>query len=92
MQGGGKEKRKAMYVRLLIASVVIFGALLYWPRFDLVVMVWVFVILFFINDRLDEQLADQLSVTEPTNQEADDHYYFYYKDILATENRHRSSV
>ena len=92
MQGHEKNNHKGMYMKVFILVLVFLGALLYWPRFDLVVMVWVFAVLFFINDRLDEQLADQPHVTEHSSPEANCHYYFYYKDVLATENSHRSSV
>lgn len=86
MQGGRKEKRKAMYVRTFIASVLILGALLYWPRFDLVVMIWGCAVLFFINDQIDEQLADQPQVTSQNNQlEVDDGYY--YKEVIQPEKQ-----
>ena len=58
-------------------SILVLGALpLYWPRFDLVVMAWVFAVLFFINDQLDEQLVDQPQVVSQINQpEVDDAFY-----------------
>ena len=60
-----KNNRKALYVRSFIVSILVLGALLlYWPRFDLVVMAWVFAVLFFINDQLDEQLDEQLVSAE----------------------------
>ncbi len=90
MQKNEKNNRKAMYVRYFIVSILVLGALpLYWPRFDLVVMAWVFAVLFFINDQLDEQLVDQPQVVSQINQpEVDD--AFYYKQPLDSEKNNSS--
>lgn len=84
-----KNNRKVLYVRFFIVSILIFGALLSWPRSDLVVMIWACAVLFFINHQLDEQLEDQPQVVSQISQPEVDNS-FYYKQPLNVEKNNYS--
>lgn len=78
------------YLRLIFIAVVLFCSMIYWPRFDLMLIIWIFAVVVLINIELDEALADQPQITGQNDHEVDDG--FYYKQVLEVKNNRGSPM